>query len=96
MICSKVIITEIRTLYKPLHLVVCRVVALPKSKGGENLYEKFETLLNEKGITAYRISKDIGISRSTLYDWKVGRYTPKIDKLKKIADYFGVSVEVFT
>lgn len=29
----------------------------------------------------------------TLSDWKNGKSTPKQDKLMKIADYFGVTVE---
>jgi transcriptional regulator with XRE-family HTH domain len=59
------------------------------------MYLKFEGLINEKGITAYRVAKDIGISPGTLSDWKHGRSRPKADKLKQLADYFGVTVEYF-
>lgn len=59
------------------------------------MYEKFETLLDEKGITAYRVAIDTGISTATLSNWKNGRYEPKTDKLKKIADYFDVPIEYF-
>ena len=41
----------------------------------------------------YKVSKETGVSQSTLSDWKRGVSTPKIDKLQKIANYFGVSVE---
>ncbi|SCI17942.1 Uncharacterised protein [uncultured Ruminococcus sp.] len=34
------------------------------------MYEIFEKLLKERGITAYRVSKDTGISTATLTDWK--------------------------
>ena len=44
-------------------------------------------------ITPYRLCKDTGISQSTLTNWKNGNYVPKIDKLRKIADYLGVSLE---
>ena len=57
------------------------------------MYEVFEQLLQKYGITAYKASKDTGITQSTLSDWKRGRSTPKTDNMKKIADYFGVSVE---
>ena len=57
------------------------------------MYEVFEQLLQKYGITAYKVSKDTGITQSTLSDWKRGRSTPKTDNMKKIADYFGVSVE---
>lgn len=57
------------------------------------MYEIFAKLLDKKGVTAYRVSKETGIAASTFTDWKTGRSEPKKDKLKKIADYFGVTVE---
>ena len=63
--------------------------------GGENLYEKFAVLLQQHNVTAYRVSKDTGIPANTFSDWKTGRSKPKIDKLKRLADYFHVSIEYF-
>lgn len=60
------------------------------------MYDLFEKLLNDNNVTAYRVSKETGISTATLSDWKKGRSTPKADKLQKIADYFKVSIEYFT
>ena len=57
------------------------------------MYEIFERLLRQAGVTAYRVSKETGIGASTFSDWKKGRSTPKQEKLQKIDDYFGVSVE---
>lgn len=57
------------------------------------MYEIFDKLLKEKGIRASDVSKATGIPGSTFSDWKSGRSKPKQDKLQKIADYFGVSVE---
>lgn len=57
------------------------------------MYEVFEKLCQEKGIKPNRVAKDCGIASSTLSDWKAGRYTPKVDKMVKIAGYFGVSLE---
>lgn len=59
------------------------------------MYEKFEQLLNERGITAYRVAKDTGLSPMVFSDWKTGKSKPKVDKLKILADYFGVSIEYF-
>ncbi len=59
------------------------------------MYPKFVKLLQKHNTTAYRVSKDTEISTSTLSDWKTGRSIPKVDKLKKIADYFGVSITYF-
>lgn len=57
------------------------------------MYEIFDKLLKERDITAYRVSVDTGVSQSSLSDWKTGKSKPKYENMKKIADYFGVSVE---
>lgn len=62
-------------------------------KGRQIMYEIFEQLLQKYGVTAYKVSKETGITQSTLSDWKRGRSTPKTENMKKIADYFGVTVE---
>lgn len=56
------------------------------------MYEIFEQLLKQHGITAYRVAKDTGVTTATLTSWKQGKYTPKPEKMQKIADYFGVSL----
>lgn len=57
------------------------------------MYELFEKLLEERGITAYRVAKETGINTATFTSWKQGKYTPKRDKLQKIAEYLGVTIE---
>lgn len=59
------------------------------------MYEKFAELLAKTNKTAYQVAKDTGIAQSVLSDWKTGRSKPKADKLKILADYFGVSIEYF-
>lgn len=59
------------------------------------MYEKFSELLENRGITAYRVSKDTGIPANTFTDWKSGRSKPKFDKLMILAKYFNVPVEYF-
>lgn len=57
------------------------------------MYEVFEQLLQKYGVTAYKVSKETGVSQSSLSDWKLGKITPKTSTLQKIADYFGVSID---
>lgn len=59
------------------------------------MYKKFAELLAKTNKTAYLVSKDTGISQSVLSDWKNGRSKPKADKLKILADYFGVKIDYF-
>lgn len=64
-------------------------------KDGEIMYKKFVDLLDKTNKTAYRVSKDTGITQSTFTDWKTGRSKPKIDKLMILANYFDVPIEYF-
>lgn len=59
-------------------------------------YEVFESLCKKLGVKPYQVSQKTGISTATLSSWKKGTYTPKADKMQKLADYFGVSVDYFT
>ena len=59
------------------------------------MYKKFADLLTKFNKTAYQVSKETGIAQSVLSDWKTGRCKPKVDKLKILAEYFGVSIEYF-
>lgn len=60
------------------------------------MYEIFSKLLQDFGVTAYKVSKETGISQTTFSNWKSGRSVPKTDALQKIADYFGVSLDYLT
>lgn len=57
------------------------------------MYEIFEQLCKKFSVTPYRVCKETGLTTATISNWKAGRYTPKADKLQKIADYFGVTIE---
>lgn len=57
------------------------------------MYEIFAKLLARKGVRPADVAKATGISQSFFTDWKSGRYSPKPDKLEKIANYFDVSVD---
>ena len=59
------------------------------------MYKKYVELRDSKGLTDYKVSLDTGITKSTFSDWKNGRSVPKLEKLSKIADYFGVTVDYF-
>lgn len=57
------------------------------------MYEIFALLLEKNGVNMSAVSRATGIGLSTFTDWRAGRTKPKYDKLKKVADYFGVPVE---
>lgn len=82
------IITVFRIKHKPLHVV---------EKGDERVkaYDTFKELCKEHNVTPHKVSVEAGVPSSTVSEWGKGMYTPKIDKLCKIANYFEVPVTVF-
>ena len=56
-------------------------------------YEFFESVLKSKGLKAIDVSRATGIRSGVLSDWKAGRYVPKADKMKLIANYLDCPVE---
>lgn len=49
-------------------------------------------LMQKRGVSSYKLAKKIGVHVSTVTNWKEGN-SPKIEHLKKVADYFGVTVD---
>ena len=57
------------------------------------LYERIISLCKERGIKGGKLCTEIGISKGTLTDLKMGRQTSlSAPNAQKIADYFGVTV----
>lgn len=45
------------------------------------------------GVKSADVARATGISNMTFSDWKKGKSTPKMDKIQKIAKYFGVTTD---
>lgn len=60
------------------------------------MYKVFEQILHDRGLTSYRVSIDTGIPQATFSRWKHSVATPKLNKLKKISEYLGVTLEELT
>lgn len=58
-------------------------------------YLEFKRLIDNLGISSYRVAVDTGISPMTLSDWKADKSKPKLDKMLKIAEYLKVDVSAF-
>ena len=54
-------------------------------------YERIKTLCKEKGVTVTGTEKELGFARGSLC--KVNTNKPSMEKVQKLADYFGVSVQ---
>lgn len=47
--------------------------------------------MNVNGKNRKEVANDLNISYSTLTDWVNGKKFPRIEKVEKLADYFGIS-----
>jgi len=54
------------------------------------LLEVIQNLCKDRGISIFKLEKELGFGNGTIYKWE--RSSPAVDKLKKVADYFGVTV----
>lgn len=57
------------------------------------MYEIYQKLLDVNGVKSADVARATGISNMTFSDWKKGKSTPKMDKIEKIAKYFGVTTD---
>lgn len=54
------------------------------------IYKKISTLCKENKISIARLEKEVGIGNGTIGRWE--KSSPTVENLKKVADYFGVTV----
>ena len=57
--------------------------------------DKIKDLAAKNGVTVSQMLKDTGIPESTLYSMRARGGSLSFEHLKKIADYFGVSLDYF-
>lgn len=57
------------------------------------MYKIYCQLRDKKGVKDAEVARNTKIAPSVFSEWKKGKSNPKQDKLQRIADYFGVSIE---
>ena len=57
------------------------------------MYEIYEQLCKERGLTNYKVWKATGVSQSSLSEWKKGNSMPKYESMRKISDFLGVTID---
>lgn len=55
------------------------------------VFDRVKKLSDKKKMSIVELEEKLGFGRNSLYSWK--RKTPNGDSLKKVADYFNVSVD---
>ena len=57
------------------------------------MYEYYEMLLERTGLTTADVCKATGIGQNVISNWKKRRHILNADYLKRIADFFNVTVD---
>ena len=57
------------------------------------MFEKIEALCKKENISVAALEGKLGFGKCTILKWKTSN--PTVDKLKKVADYFGVTIDYF-
>ena len=55
--------------------------------------EKLQELRKNKGLTQEELAEVLYVSRTAVSKWESGRGYPKIQSLKDLADFFGISID---
>lgn len=56
-------------------------------------FDKIEQLCKQNNISIGQLEKLCGFGNSTIQKWQ--NHSPSIDKVKKVADHFNVTVDYF-
>ena len=69
-----------------------RFIEMCEERKNIMFWETYTDLCSKKGESPNQVAKNLSIASGTVSEWKKGR-APQNAKLKKIADYFGVTVD---
>ncbi len=59
--------------------------------GNKEIFSRnLKRYIDKSGRTQKEIAEEIGVGQSTFTDWVKGRIYPRMDKVEKLANYFGI------
>lgn len=56
---------------------------------------KLKILRKQKGMTQQELADKLGVKRATVSNYEIGRRSPHLSELRRIAEYFGVGLDYF-
>lgn len=57
--------------------------------------KKLSELMEQQKLSDTKLAEDLNVSRTTVLRWRTGERSPKLPKLREIADYFNISPTEF-
>lgn len=64
-------------------------------KQKSNIADKLKALRKAKGLTQQQVADAIGTTRATIGGYEIGRRSPRLPELEKIAALYGVGLDYF-
>ena len=58
---------------------------------GVPIYDNVKNACKERGISVSELEEKLGFARSSIYKWD--KHCPSVEKVSKVADYFGVDIK---
>lgn len=55
------------------------------------MYRKIQKMCKKHKVSVNRLESELGFTRGSIFKWDAHR--PSVDKVKKVADFFGVKIE---
>lgn len=59
---------------------------------GKEIYNKVDTLRNEKGWTIYQLAMNAGVAATTIYNWRDRLSSPSLSLLDAVCSAFQITV----
>lgn len=56
---------------------------------------KLKTLRKGRGLTQEQLAEKLNISRASISNYEVGRRSPHLSELRRLAEFFGVGLDYF-
>lgn len=76
------------------YLEISKETYLKLKEERKNLFSvRLKELRLQHGFSQEELAEKIGIKRNSYSDWENGKCKPNYEKLEKIADFFGVSLD---
>ena len=61
----------------------------------DSVGDKLRILRKERCLTQEQLAEKLGIKRATISNYEIGRRTPHLSELRKIAEFYGVGLDYF-
>lgn len=61
----------------------------------ENIGAKLKTLRKIKKMTQQDVANALGVKRSTISNYEIGRRSPSLSELRRMGEFYGVGLDYF-